>query len=285
MTPETAAIVVSFHTGPSLRECLYALLGEPGVSEIIVVDNGNPPTTRDWLDRFAEARPCQVIRPSDNLGFGKAVNLGARATSKEALLIINPDAVLRRGSLAALAEAADGARRPWLVGGRLFGVEGGEQAGPRRRRLTLWTALTTFTGLAALPGVPGISLLGAPPPSGPIAMDTVSGALMLIRRDDFLSLGGFDEGYFLHVEDIDLCRRVWDAGGLVLYTPCAGALHYGSTSDAPSVVVERHKAAGLGRYFRKFAKGPAGTLAAWALAPLVTVLLVGRAHLRRLIRR
>lgn len=76
-------------------------------------------------------------------------------------------------------------------------------------------------------------------------------SLMLISRDSFERLGGFDEGYFLHVEDLDICRRAEAEGGTVIYTPLASALHHGATSDAPALAVERHKGAGLSRYFRK----------------------------------
>ena len=64
-------------------------------------------------------------------------------------------------------------------------------------------------------------------------MDAVSGALMYLSRAGFERLGGFDEGYFLHVEDLDLCRRAEADGGSVIYTPLASALHHGATSDAP----------------------------------------------------
>ncbi|MEL6416797.1 MAG: glycosyltransferase family 2 protein, partial [Pseudomonadota bacterium] len=75
-------------------------------------------------------------------------------------------------------------------------------------------------------------------------------------KNSMARLNGFDEGYFLHVEDVDLCRRCREAGGTVKYDPHAGALHYGSTSDAPSGEVASHKADSLARYFHKFAAGP-----------------------------
>jgi GT2 family glycosyltransferase len=101
----------------------------------------------------------------------------------------------------------------------------------------------------------------------------VSGAFFLMRRDGYEKLGGFDEGYFLHVEDVDLCRRAWEAGGEVIFVPAAGALHYGSTSDAPSAFVTGHKAKSLARYFRKFAKGPLERLAVEAAVPFIGLAL------------
>jgi GT2 family glycosyltransferase len=111
-------------------------------------------------------------------------------------------------------------------------------------------------------------------------MGSVSGALMYMSRAGFDRLGGFDDGYFLHVEDLDLCRRAEAEGGSVIYTPLASALHHGATSDAPSVVIERHKAAGLARYFSKFARTPAERVLAALLGPAITVVLLVRAKLR-----
>ncbi len=282
MTPSVAAIVVTYRTGPRLRECLYALASDPAVGEVVVVDNGNAAADEAWLDDFASTRAgVAVLRPGENLGFARACNLGARKITADHLLFINPDAVLRRGSVQALQAAAADLPSPWIVGGRLYGLDGREQRGARRRKLTLPIALATFTGLSRLPGVADFNRTDEPPPAAPTPMDVISGALFLADRAGFAALGRFDEGYFLHVEDIDLCRRAWEAGGAVAYQPQAGALHYGSTSEVSSVFVERHKARGLGRYFRKFARNPAERIVAAVASSLFHAMLVGRARLRR----
>jgi len=108
-----------------------------------------------------------------------------------------------------------------------------------------------------------------PLPEGPVRVGAITGAFFLIHRADFDALGGFDEDYFLHVEDVDLCRRAIEAGGSVTFQPKACALHYGQTSDAPSATVQRHKADSLQRYFRKFAKTPGEKLAAAVLGPMI----------------
>ena len=145
------------------------------------------------------------------------------------------------------------------------------------------SAAATFLGLGWLkavnPGFVNINRNDEMEPTGPVPMDAVSGALMLISRDSFERLGGFDEGYFLHVEDLDICRRAEAEGGTVIYTPLASALHHGATSDAPALAVERHKGAGLNRYFRKFAETPVEKLAARVLGPLIGVLLSLRARI------
>ena len=91
----------------------------------------------------------------------------------------------------------------------------------------------------------------------------------MISKDSLQQLDGFDEGYFLHVEDVDLCRRCREAGGVVIYHPGAGALHYGSTSEAPTKTVANHKADSLARYFTKFADGPIERIIVAAVVPVL----------------
>ena len=244
--PAVSAIVVTYFTGPRLKECLYALSADPEVAEIVVVDNGNPPEMERWIERFcADTSKARRIQSGDNIGFARAANLGARLAKGPWLLFINPDAVLRWHSVEPMIDAAKDQPRPCLVGGKIFGLDGREQRGGRRRTLTLSRAI----------GLSRWTLERTPPPGGPVEMDAVSGAFFLMEKTDFQQIGEFDEGYFLHVEDLDLCRRVWASGGKVIYQPAAAALHYGSTAEATTEFVQSHKADGLKRYFTKFASG------------------------------
>jgi GT2 family glycosyltransferase len=281
-----SAIVVSYHTGPVLLDCLAALEADPEINEIVLVDNGNPPEMLAEIAALkAASRKLQVTGSGENRGFAAGVNLGARLAVGDRLLVLNPDAILQPGSVASLEAARAIGAEPMVVGGRIYGPDGIEQRGGRRRRLTLGTAAGTFLGLSRLArlhaSIKSINRHKEPPPSGPVSMGAVSGALMYMSRAGFDRLGGFDDGYFLHVEDLDLCRRAEAEGGSVIYTPLASALHHGATSDAPSLVIERHKAAGLARYFGKFARTPAERTLAALLGPAITVVLVVRARLRR----
>jgi len=258
--PTITALVVTYHTGPRLHECLYALKGDPDVTEIIVVDSGNPPAEQAWLDRFAATTAgVGIIRKGDNPGFAVAMNRAAEIAMGEMYLACNPDCVIKRGAMQPLVAAWRGAPAPAIVGGRIFDLHGVEERGARRNTLTIWNAI----------GLGRWALDRTPAPAGPVRVGAVSGAFFLIHRADYEKLGGFDEGYFLHVEDVDLCRRAIEAGGSVTYQPLAGALHYGSTSDAPGAMIQRHKADGLKRYFRKFSKGLPEKLAAALLMPLI----------------
>ncbi|MEO1554293.1 MAG: glycosyltransferase family 2 protein [Pseudomonadota bacterium] len=262
------AIIVSYRTGRRLKECLYALSGDPDVEEIILVDNGNPSDMEVWLDQFADGRKgVEIMRGHGNIGFGAGINLGLTKAAGPHILVINPDAVLRRKSVAGMQAVAEACREPWIIGGRIFDLFGREERGPRRKELTLWRAATNVFGWNTW------TLERSPSSAGPVEMPVISGAFFLTSKTSMARLQGFDEAYFLHVEDVDLCRRCRDAGGRVMYDPRAGALHYGSTSEVPSAEVARHKADSLAYYFKKFAHGPVARVTVFLALPIMRLAL------------
>jgi len=280
-----SAIVVSYNTGKTLFDCLAALMDELAIDEVVLVNNGNPFDVLERIEeRWGTSPKLKVTGGGQNRGFAAGVNLGVTEAKGDRLLVINPDAVLQPGSITAFEAAMAGAAEPAIVGGRIFGEDGKEQRGGRRRRLTMRSAAATFLGLSWLrvlnPAFVNINRNLEPEPDGPVPMDAVSGALMYLSASSFRRLGGFDEGYFMHVEDLDLCRRAEADGGSVIYTPHAAALHFGATSDAPKLVVEKHKGAGFARYFIKFAETPGEKLGARALGPAIAFLLAMRARLK-----
>lgn len=275
------AIVVTYMTGPVLAQCLNALLAEPRIVEIIIVDNGNDANERDLIARIvAEVGHVRVIA-SSNVGFGTGANLGANQATGDYLLFVNPDAVLNPDCVERLMEAARAVSGDFLIGGRLQDQSGREQRGARRLLLTPWKAFVSFTGLAKLerivPALRNVHRERDPEPIGLTEMPVISGALFLVPRRSFDAMGGFDSDYFLHVEDIDLCRTMTDRGGKVYYLPTARALHYGSTSKVSGFFVDWHKAIGLGRYFGKWNASGWGRLAGRAsILPILLLLFVRR---------
>lgn len=264
MTMTTTAIVVTYRTGWRLYDSLNALLSDPEIDAIQLVDNGNTQSDTARIDALVSRHEkLNLQRPGRNLGFGTGCNVGAAAAEPGLLVFINPDAMIRRGSVSAFQAAFEGRPRPSLIGGRIFGVDGVEQRGARRRELSWTTAL----------GLKRWTLENDPVPKEPVPMPVISGAFFAIRKADFDAVAGFDERYFLHVEDIDLCRRIRTAGGSVVFQPKAGALHFGATSDAPSKEVARHKADGLRLYFKTWGTSPVDKLLNAVLLPLLTRLV------------
>ncbi|MGE0046204.1 MAG: glycosyltransferase [Hyphomonadaceae bacterium] len=276
-----SAVIVTYRTGPVLWDCLAALEHEPIVRERIVIDNGNPHDAAKRLRAMSAVNAIVLLEGQGNVGFASASNLGASRAREDVLLFLNPDVTMAPGAAARLLETLANARAPAVVGARLTDEKGREQRGARRDRLTLASAFVSFTGLTAL-GFRDMHRERDPLPEGAIEVGAVSGAAMMLRRADFGALGGFDEGYFLHVEDIDLCRRAADAGGQVLFEPRATGVHALSSSDASRFVVARHKAASFARYFAKFARNPfERALAALIGAALLVILPLRAAFARR----
>jgi GT2 family glycosyltransferase len=256
-----AAIIVTYNTGPVLADCLSAVAAAAGCDEIIIVDNGNAEPEVQVLDAFAlgDSR-VQLLRGQGNVGFAAGCNKGTAQARSDVLAFINPDAVLTPGAINALVAALDSAPPPAIVGGDLRDGEGRPDRGSRRDRLTLWRAWVSFSGLSRLerfsPLLRDFNRHRDPLPARATPVGAVSGALMLVRRMDFSALGGFDEGYFLHVEDIDLCRRAEQSGWRVLFEPGPHGRHFRSSSDVGAAAVTRHKALGMSRYLAKFARSP-----------------------------
>jgi len=267
------AVIVSYRTGDALKACLAALLTAENLEQIVIADNGNDAGAEAMLNGAAErdAR-VRILRGQGNIGFAAACNLAAREAKSETLAFINPDVILELDAITRL-DSALAAAAPAIVGGDLRDDQGRPERGSRRDRLTLWRAVTSFTGLTRL-GLRDFNRHTDPLPNAPAPTGAISGALFVIRRADFDRLGGFDEGYFLHVEDLDLCRRAEDAGIRVLFAPGPHGRHLRSSSDADARDIARHKARSMARYFNKFAKGPERALA--AVAGWILVGVVGR---------
>ena len=261
-TDDVSVVVVSYYTGPLLWRCLAATLAQPGVRDLIVVDNGNWDRTREELARLCAEEPrLRVLSGQGNVGFAAACNRGVAAATGTQVLLLNPDAIPAPGALDALVQAghASGADGFWLAGGRLLNPDGTEQAGSRRRTLTPWRAMVEMARLDRLaPRHPYFRRFNAhdePCPGAPTPVPVVSGACLMMPRAAWDAVGGMDEGFFLHVEDVDLCLRVGEAGGTVLYVPDAEIIHAKSSSRSNRVRVERWKAQSLTRYFRRHFAG------------------------------
>ncbi|SDM62616.1 glycosyltransferase family 2 protein [Maricaulis salignorans] len=254
-----SVVTVSWMTGPHLMDAVAAVLAAPGVDEFVMVSHENPPAAVAALRELAASHANFVLIETDaNLGFAKGCNIGARAASGDLVLFLNPDAILAPGAGEQLKRSAQMAlTRPWIIGARILNRDGSEQAGGRRGELTPRSAAVSFLRLDRLfPGLRNLHWEADDVPDDMTEVPTVSGAAMMMRRDDFLEIGGFDESYFLHVEDIDICRSVRMAGGQVWFEPRVEILHFGGTSKSSPMRVETHKAAGFVKYFWKFYPGP-----------------------------
>jgi N-acetylglucosaminyl-diphospho-decaprenol L-rhamnosyltransferase len=255
------------------------VLAEPLVDEFVIVDNGSPADEAERLRALGLTEPRVVLQQGHgNVGFARGANMGAETARGEYIVFLNPDANLQPGCIEALVAAFEDQPVPTVVGARVMNTDGTEQRGGRRGEVTPVTTLLSFGHLTALFKTGQVR---DPPraralPDAPVPMPTISGACFALRREDFEVLGGFDEGYFLHVEDIDLCWRARQAGGQVLFQPAAQVIHLGHTSLEHPLKVEFHKGVGLSRYFIKRADTVQRYVIAVLLAPAILLMSVSR---------
>lgn len=249
MSPAIAAIIVSYQSASTLEGCLARLRAAEGVAEIRVVDNGSTDATLEIVQRHASADPrVRFIANPDNPGFAAANNQGVADSHSPWLAFINPDLLVERDTLAQLCQRAA------AIGDCLLGVEQVDEQGQPdaavRRRDPDFGAMLRSPGQGArlaIPADPGQALQQVP---------ALSGALLLMPRALFDRIGGWDAGYRLHAEDLDLCRRVRQAGGQVAIANDLQVVHVrGVSSRSRPFFVEWHKHRGLWRYFRKFEAG------------------------------
>lgn len=278
-SPMISVVMVSYQTGPALLEAVSAVMAADDIDEVILVDNGNSKAARETLwTLIGGSSKIRVAQGHGNIGFGSACNYGAALSSGESLLFLNPDTVMAPGMASKISEAGASLSAPWIIGGILRDANGQEQRGSRRGAVTPWTALRSFTGLG------DINLHKAPMPEGLTPMPTISGAAFMMSRKSFDQVGGFDENYFLHVEDIDLCRRVKLAGGEVYVLPEANIVHHGATSNASTLTVERHKLESFIRYFWNYSDAVWAKFLCLFAVPFLAVAILGRALLKSLLR-
>ena len=259
MEAKVAVVVVNFNAGSALAGCVRSLYAQGEAVVLTLVDNASTDGSADEVEGLFSARPdFQLLRNRDNRGFAAAVNQGVAATGAGApyLLILNPDCTLQPGALRLMREALAGDARSGLAGPLVLGSDQRPARATLRRFPDPWRSLLTFSGLwrlgrhaAVFEGVEAAGEL----PGETCTAEAVSGACMLLKRSVFEALGGLDEGYGLHCEDLDLMYRLREGGWHALFVPSATVIHrQGVSSRSRPLWVHRQKHLGMQRFFLKF---------------------------------
>ncbi|MCU0754788.1 MAG: glycosyltransferase family 2 protein [Xanthomonadales bacterium] len=241
-------IIVAYHSGPVLADAVRHALNQARVERLYVVDNSaGADASLQPLRRHPDPRVA-VLDPGCNLGFGAACNLAAAESQSPYLLFLNPDVLLPDGLTAELWPRVREHPRLGALGVAMAFPDGRIDPASARRDPTPARALATLLRLDRLGLAEGVALRGLPPGVTPV--DAISGALMLMPKAAFEAVGGFDTRYFLHAEDLDLCRRLRNVGYQVLVDLGLRAVHLKGTSSRrePLRVLEwKHQS--LQRYF------------------------------------
>lgn len=220
-----SAVVVSYNTRELTLRCLADLFADLGATpaEVFVVDNGSADGS---VPAVRAAFPSVVVIDAGrNLGFGAANNLAMRRAVGDFVLLLNSDAFVRPGAVAALVANLQGNAGTAVVGPRLLNPDGSLQRSCFRfpgpgRAVCEYTCLT-----AAFPNHPTLGDYRAWPHDAERAVDFVSGACMLVRRAAVIEVGYFDEAFFMYAEETDWCRRIRNAGWAVTFAPAASVVH------------------------------------------------------------
>jgi hypothetical protein len=228
--PDLSVVVVTHQSAATIESCLTSIrVHRPAVThEVIVVDNASSDGTVDVVESlFPDVR---VVRRSRRRGFASNCNAGAEASLGRALVFLNPDTRVMPGALDRLVRFLDEHPSVAVVGPRLVYPDGRRQASARRFP-TMSTTLVRRTPVRWLLTDSRLERqhLMADDPRGvtlePHTVDWVLGAAIAVRAEVYRRLGGMDDGYRLYCEDIDLCRRAWDAGFSVALLPNAVVEH------------------------------------------------------------
>ncbi len=217
--PIFSIIIVSYNTKQLLSELLKSIFTHCNSShyEVIVVDNDSDDGSVAMLNSEFRDR-IRLLENNKNLGFGAANNQGANVDKGEYLFFLNSDTRFKNDIFKDLADYLDSHRKVGIIAPRLVDNNKNNQPYAFGRFPTTMSAI-----LDKLKSAPAY-------PVKPQTEDWVSGAAMIIRKNLFEKINGFDEGYFMYFEDIDLCRRVKASGYSIVVYPQAVIMHWGGKS-------------------------------------------------------
>ncbi len=240
-------VTVTYQNQATLKRFLTPWLSDDPRFRLWVIDNGSKDGTGNQLKSQLHARQFQLN--TDNRGYAAAANQGAALGNCDYIVFINPDCFVAPDTIEPLVNYLQDNPQTGLVGCRVLNEDGRLQAASCRRLPTFWRVFNHISGLYRL-GLPGINKpIKYAEQAGTV--EAVNGALFVIRRDLFEQLKGFDEGYPLHFEDLDLMRRSLDTGYQIDYSPEVTAVHLKGHSSGNGDEIKQWKRQGFQRYFKK----------------------------------
>lgn len=258
LEPRVSVVIVNYNGGPYLLDTLRSVLASSVPVEALVVDNGSHDESVLLLRSELGQEPrLRIIENGANLGFARANNIGFAAARADHILVLNPDCVLEPDTLERMLAILERHPGVGMAGCLIRNPDGSEQAGCRRSIPTPWTGLLRALHLSLVLGgkerLNQVDLTHHPLPAGPVPVEAISGAFMLVRRPALDQVGPMDPGYFLHCEDLDWCKAFQQAGWHILFVPDVAILHHkGVCSNERPLFVLWHKHRGMVRFYRKF---------------------------------
>ncbi|HEV2397914.1 MAG TPA: glycosyltransferase family 2 protein [Candidatus Sulfotelmatobacter sp.] len=232
---DISVVIVAWNAKRYLEMCLDSLIAAPPrrSMEIIVVDNASADGTAEMVkEKFPQVT---LIRSEENLGFSKGNNVGIRQARGQYIALVNPDVVVFPGCMDALADFMDQNPKVGNAGPRVLNPDMTLQSSCRRFP-TLWNNFCSATSLATKfknsRFFAGEHMFYFPH-DRTLPVDVLVGCFSFIRRQTFDEVGLLDENLFMYGDDVDWCRRCWEAGWQVVFYPGARAIHDRGKTTAP----------------------------------------------------
>lgn len=235
--PKVSIIILTYNSSSYISDLIKSIKAlNPNTSdyEIIVVDNSSVDDTVSQVSRttprFGGQASIKLIENEKNLGFAAGINRGSKEANGEYLLFMNPDTVFEKGNINDLFSVFDMFENAGIVGGKLIDKNGKEEKSAGRF-FGLFEIFLMALGLDETFGV-----RTCPKEIKKVAF--VSGGFMMVKKELFKKLNGFDENFFMYVEDVDFCKRTKNKGYQTYFTPDVCLMHFSHGSSSRSFAIE-----------------------------------------------
>ncbi|MCL5113975.1 MAG: glycosyltransferase family 2 protein [Patescibacteria group bacterium] len=227
-------VILSYNTKKLTLDCIKSVFAqynkniENGEFEIIVADNASTDGTVSAIQNYSSR--IKIIQNKENYGFGKGNNIAAEKASGGYLLFINSDTIVKDKGFIKMVEFLNNNKKVAVIGGRLIDKDGSDRAPAGKFYNLIYVFFTLFFSRFT----PNLRFS----PKKISDVDWVSGAFMMIRREVFRKLEGFDRNIFMYVEDMELCFRVKKLGYNIVFFPQSSLYHaeYGSSNRTFAII-------------------------------------------------
>lgn len=235
-----SVIVVIYKGQLYLKSCLKSIFDNTREVNLEIIIVNNNPQKLDLLDNDPRIK---IINAGQNLGFGRGHNLGALQAQGEILWLLNTDTSVVSDNISEVLDEFKNYPKIGIIGPKLITEMGETQPWIAGFEPNLWDLIKNNLGIKSSRKIWESKEKKE--------ADWVSGTSLFIRKDVFLKLGGFDERFFMYFEDIDLCKRIREAGYKVIYFPEFSVRHFGGKSFENSGLQKKYYYQSQDYYFKK----------------------------------
>lgn len=243
-------IILNYNTKDLILKCLKAIRSQyqnqlvSGEFEVIIVDNGSSDSSVESIEKeIKEAENISIIKNKENLGFSKGNNLGEKKAKGRNLLFLNSDTQILDQGFLKMVNFLENHEKVGILGGRLKNLDGSSQK-------SVGKFYNLFNVFLMLLGAEKLGLLRESPKKEK-KVDWVSGACLMIKSNLFKKIGGFDENFFMYVEDMEISFEANLRGFWTFFYPDVNLLHRElGSSNKTFAILNIYK--GLSHFYKKY---------------------------------